>query len=396
MIQRVGVRIRIAHLPEHSQIGPQSDHRIEIVRVREWSSAQKVIHDQLDCDLPLSVWVLINGGRESSIQKIWSKLSEQVGRDNLDLARHAFDLNCPADWDTVDRTDVDAAKVLLVTQQLQRFFEYFLLLFVALDNSHDATASALHRKGSAKTIDLNFVLFGGKHAGKDGDPGARRNDFRHQFGGYAAIHVWIDADGGRTASRRIITGNADHPNVPFSLRLLDQRRHALGAPRSNNQGVDFAVEQRIDCVGSGRTELLNRPINHFEAYMPIPLCFSGKPGVDLIVEISDLARNAETDAKRGTRKRKRTGREVRRIPVFAGELQYPISSPLAYPCPAIESAVHGANRNLRQSCQVSDPKVLGPVVCGFRPVLVRSVSSHFELSSDGWLDQVLIHSGYIF
>src|SRR6266404_4176939 len=133
MIHRAGVRMRIAHLPEHSQIGSKSDHRIEIVRMWERSSSQKVIHDQLDCDLTLSVWVLINGGGESSIQEIRSKLSEQVSRDNLDLARHAFDLNCPADWDTVDRTDVDAAKVLLFTQQLQRFFEYFFLLFVALD-----------------------------------------------------------------------------------------------------------------------------------------------------------------------------------------------------------------------------------------------------------------------
>src|SRR5229473_4857115 len=107
MIHGVELRMRIAHLPEHSQIGSQSDHRIEIVRVGEWSSAQKVIHDQLDCDLTLSIRVLINGGSKSSIQKIRGKLSEQISRDNLDSARQTFDLNCPADWDTVHRADVD-------------------------------------------------------------------------------------------------------------------------------------------------------------------------------------------------------------------------------------------------------------------------------------------------
>src|SRR5713101_2750427 len=173
MIHGVELRMRIAHLPEHSQIRPQSDHRIEIVRVWEWSSAQKVIHDQLDCDLTLSVRVLINRGSKSSIQKIRGKLGEQVSGDNLDFARHTLDLNCPADRDTVDRTDVNAAQVLLFTQQLQCLFEYFFLLFVALDNSHDAATAALHRKSTAKTVDLNFVLFGGKHASKDGDLCAR-------------------------------------------------------------------------------------------------------------------------------------------------------------------------------------------------------------------------------
>src|SRR5260370_38552441 len=115
--------------------------------------------------------------------------------------------------------------------------------------------------------------------------------------------------------------------------------------------------------------------------MPIPLWFSGKPGVDLIVEIPDLARNAETDAKRRTRKRKRTGREVWRIPVFAGEFQYPISRLLAYTGPAIEGAVHGANRDLCHSCQVSDAEVPAPLVCGSRRVCVRSLSNHRELSS---------------
>src|SRR5260370_25100537 len=196
MIPGLGVGMRIAHLPEHSQIGSKSAHLLARVRVREWSSAQKVVNDQVDCDLTLSVWILINGRGESPVQKVWGELSNHVSRDNLDFARQTFDLNCPADRDTVHRTDVNAAKVSLFTQQLQRLFEYFLLFFVALDDFHDLTPSALHRKGSAKTIDLNFVLFGGKHASKDGDLCARRNDLCHQFRGNAAIHIWIDADGG--------------------------------------------------------------------------------------------------------------------------------------------------------------------------------------------------------
>src|SRR5450631_368765 len=116
MIHGLEVSMRIAHLPEHSQIGSKSDHRIEIVRMGERPSSQKVIHDQLDRDLTLPIRVLINGGSESSVQKIRGKLCEQISRDNLDFAGQTFDLNCPADWDTVDRTDVDAANIWLLTQ----------------------------------------------------------------------------------------------------------------------------------------------------------------------------------------------------------------------------------------------------------------------------------------
>lgn len=81
--------------------------------MREWLSVKKVINDELNSDLALAVGILIDRCAQGPIHEVRSDLSKEVGRDNLDFARLSRYLDSPADRNTIDGTDVDAAKILL-------------------------------------------------------------------------------------------------------------------------------------------------------------------------------------------------------------------------------------------------------------------------------------------
>src|SRR5208337_354883 len=81
VVTKVQLHRRESHLPEELQVGGHYDPGTEANHGRKGRLAHQVIRHEANCDLALTVRLLVNRGGNRSFLEVRSHFREQVGRD---------------------------------------------------------------------------------------------------------------------------------------------------------------------------------------------------------------------------------------------------------------------------------------------------------------------------
>jgi hypothetical protein len=308
--------------------------------------ARKIVGQDPDRYLALPMRLLINGRRDGSLLEIGRHLGEEVGGDQFYLSSEAPGSEGVAHRKAVDGIYVQSGKSWNTTEEIKCLLEALILVFVPFNNAYDLAARAMLRKPFGKAVGLLAMILGREHARDDGDHRTRGDELAHQLAGDTAIQPGVYTDDTRTPALRGV-GRHTHDVDALLLRSVNEWREIPRVSRGENNAIDGALEELFEGFGISFPEDLHGTVNKFDSELRNTASFVQDSAPELIVEEVDFPRHAYTNASAGLGNGKSAGRQIWRVAYLPRDLQNALTSGFLDASPAVQGAIHGADRNIR-------------------------------------------------
>src|SRR5215469_11205285 len=301
--------------------------------------------------------VLVDGGGDCAFLEIRGHFLEKIGGDEPHLSPQAACAECPADRQTIDGIHIYSGKRWNAAQQLARFLEALILIFVSFDHGNDFAAWTVLRKSFRKSMRLLTMVFRHQHTGHHRYFGPRRQKLPHQFAGETSVQVRLDANDTGAPAVRGVGRYANHADT-LVFCFIDQRGQTLGVPGGQNNSIHTARDELFERLGVPLAKGGHRAIHEFNAQLRNAPLLLQHPTPKLIVEKVNFPRDTHADTRAGPRHRKRARGKIRRVSDLLGNLQDAPTRGLLNPTAPVQRPVNRANRYASNFCNELNPAQL--------------------------------------
>src|ERR1700720_2324719 len=134
--------------------------------------AGEIVYHEPNRHLALTMWLLIDRGRDGPLFKVGRHLREEIRRYQFSFSGKAARAEGTAHGKAVDGIHIKSSESRITTEKIKRLLKTLVFVLVSLDHTGDLAAGAVLRKRFRKTIGFLAMIFSTQHTRYHGHFGA--------------------------------------------------------------------------------------------------------------------------------------------------------------------------------------------------------------------------------